>query len=80
MLHLSESDLPEGYEFTETLSCKTAKLSSFYKNIDKYSDELGHVAFKGFQSLEGKGDSGSILYFQFKNAKSLQSFSPFINL
>ena len=74
MLHLSESDLPEGYQFSEVLACKTSKLNSFYKNVNNYSDEIGQVAFKGFQSIESDSDKGSILYFQFQDPKGLQNF------
>jgi len=71
---LAEKDLPEGYQFVEGLACKTAKLNSFYKNIELYQNDLGEVAFKGFQSIEGNGSKGSILYFQFKSTKDIHNF------
>lgn len=74
MFELQQKDLPEGYQFTEVLNCKTAQVNSFFKNIDLYRNDIGTVAFKGFQSIESKNDSGSILYFQFQDPKNLESF------
>ena len=73
-LKLNDPELPQEYSKSNRLLCVTPHASSFYDQTDLYESLLGKVRRKEFQSFEKKGDKGSILYFEFENDFTGQSF------
>ncbi|HET7000743.1 MAG TPA: hypothetical protein VFI33_05530, partial [Puia sp.] len=73
-LKLTDSEIPAGYTKSNELLCKTPHALSLYQQMDMYESLLGKVEKKDFQSFAKKGDSGSILYFQFQNDFTGQGF------
>ena len=72
---LNKADLPDGYKFTSKLNCKSIQANTFYEQAESlYGIILGEVEYKDFQSFKGKKDTGSILYFQFKEKFKNDSF------
>ncbi len=73
-LRLNDSEIPIGYAKSNELLCKTPHALSIYQQMDMFESFLGKLEHKDFQSFEKKGDSGSILYFQFQKDFTGQGF------
>jgi hypothetical protein len=73
-LKLTDTEIPAGYKKSDELLCKTPHSSSLYDQVNMYESILGKVERKDFQSFDKKGDSGSILYFQFQKDFIAQAF------
>jgi hypothetical protein len=73
-LKLTDSEMPAGYTKSNELLCKTPHALSLYQQMDMFESFLGKLDHKDFQSFEKKGDSGSILYFQFQKDFTGQGF------
>jgi hypothetical protein len=73
-LKLTESEIPAGYTKSNELLCKTPHSLSLYQQMDMFESFLGKLDHKDFQSFDKKGDSGSILYFQFQKEFTGQGF------
>lgn len=63
-----------GYTESDKMLCVTPHASSFYSQTGLYETFLGKIKSKQFQSLEKKGDKGSILYFEFEKEFTGQGF------
>lgn len=73
-LKLKDSEIPAGYKKSNDLLCRTPHASSLYDQANMFEVILGKVDRKDFQSFDKKGDSGSILYFQFQKDFTAQAF------
>lgn len=74
MFQLKESNLPSGYQFTPKMSCQSKQAAALFRNISSFNNEFGEIAHTAYQSFRGNGETGSILYFQFKDAKDFKQF------
>ncbi len=63
---LTSEELPEGYNSTNELNCKSIQANILFDKPDMYAMLIGKVKYKSFQSFKSKKDSGSILYFEFE--------------
>jgi len=73
-LKLNDNEIPPAYSKPNELICITPHASSVYDQADLYSTFLGKVTRKEYQSFSKKGDSGSILYFEFEKEFKGQGF------
>jgi hypothetical protein len=73
-LLLADNEIPAGYKKSGKLMCRTVHAASFYEQADVYASMFGNVVKKEFQSFEGKGDKGSVLYFEFEKEFTGQAF------
>lgn len=73
-LQLTEKDVPVGYQFITRLKCQSSNVTALYKNIASFENELGKVVHTNFQTLKANKETGTILYFQFENAKDSKAF------
>jgi hypothetical protein len=51
---LADTDLPQGYKFTNKILCQAVQPRIFFENPDLYQAILGKVRNKDFQSFESK--------------------------
>jgi len=78
-LQLNDTEIPAGYSKSDEMLCVTPHACSFYGQTDLFETFLGKIIKKGFQSFNKKGDSGTILYFEFEKEFKGQSFlSPLL--
>jgi hypothetical protein len=75
-LKLKAEDIPEAYQITDKLLCKSIQAALLYESPDMYSMILGNVVEKGYQSFEEKKDKGTILYFIFDQDITDNAFIP----
>lgn len=73
-LKLTDTEIPMGYKISNELLCVTPHVKSFYNQTDLFESSLGKIIKKQFQSFSKKGDTGSILYFEFENEFKANSF------
>ncbi len=64
---LEISDLPNGYRFVDKVMCRSIQPSIYYEDPELYNFIFSSPVEKSHQSIEGPGEKGSILYFQYKN-------------
>lgn len=73
-LKLTDTEIPAGYIKSEKLLCATVHANSFYTQADLFESLVGKIVKKDFQSFEKKGDTGSILYFEFEKDFEARTF------
>ena len=73
-LKLMENDIPKEYKFTENNKIISIQARILYKNPDLYSMIIGKVKNKEVQNFESSNDSGSVIYFEFEDDFSGESF------
>ncbi|KAF2516580.1 hypothetical protein [Flavobacterium foetidum] len=67
-LKLKPKEIPKGgYMVSDGHVCITAQACTFYNDIETYSNIVGKIKSKAIQSFKSKGDSGSIMYFEFEH-------------
>jgi hypothetical protein len=66
-LKLTKMDLPQGYNLSTEMNCKSMQAALFYDSYESlYTDLIGKLKSKEFQSVSNEQDNGSILYFEFE--------------
>ncbi|MFB9079488.1 hypothetical protein ACFFLS_06345 [Flavobacterium procerum] len=66
-LKLKPKEIPKGYIASDGNICITPQVCTFYNDIETYSNIVGKVKSKAIQNFKRKGDSGSIMYFEFEH-------------
>lgn len=66
-LKLKPKEIPKNYAVSDGNICITPQACTFYNDIQTYSNIVGTVKSKAIQSFKSKGDSGSIMYFEFEH-------------
>jgi hypothetical protein len=66
-LKLKPKEIPKGYTYNDGQICVNPQACNFYTDIETYSNIVGTVKSKQIQSFKNKGDSGSIMYFEFEH-------------
>ncbi len=73
-LKLVENEMPKEYKLTGNDKAISIQAHLFYKNPDMYSMIIGKIKSKEVQNFESSNDSGSIMYFEFEDDFSGESF------
>lgn len=73
-LKILENEMPKEYKLTENDKAISIQARLFYKNPDMYSMIIGKVKNKEVQNFVSSNDSGSIMYFEFEDDFSGESF------
>jgi len=63
-LKLSTSEIPEGYTEVSIMLNKAYHPVIIYENNDMFSDKLGEIKNKTYQSLKGRGDKGTVFIIE----------------
>ena len=66
-LKLKNKEIPKSYTLSDGHNCVSIQACSFYNDVATYSTLVGTVKKKEIQSFKSKGDSGTIMYFEFEN-------------
>ncbi|WP_310380379.1 hypothetical protein [Flavobacterium sp.] len=73
-LKLVDNEIPKEYTLTENDNAFSIQARLFYKNPDMYSMIIGKVKNKEVQNFQSSNDSGSIMYFEFEENFTVESF------
>jgi hypothetical protein len=73
-LKLKGKQIPKGYTLSDGHICVSPQACNFYNDIGTYASFVGTVKSKEIQSFKSKGDSGSIMYFEFDHRFKGDSF------
>jgi hypothetical protein len=73
-LKLKGKQIPKGYTLSDGHVCVSPQACNFYNDIATYASFVGTVKSKEIQSFKSKGDSGSIMYFEFDHTFKGDSF------
>ncbi|MBP4137503.1 hypothetical protein [Flavobacterium geliluteum] len=66
-LKLKPKEIPKSYALSDGHNCVSIQACSFYNDVATYNTLVGTVKKKEIQSFKSKGDSGTIMYFEFEN-------------
>ncbi len=64
-LQLKSFELPKGSELFNELKFQSSQAKLFYEKPELHEEQLGKLLDKRFQTISYKGETGSILYFEF---------------
>jgi hypothetical protein len=73
-LKLKGKEIPKSYALSDGNICISPQACNFYNDIATYASFVGTVKSKEIQSFKSKGDSGSIMYFEFDHRFKGDSF------
>ena len=73
-LKLKGKEIPKSYALSDGHICVSPQACNFYNDIATYASFVGTVKSKEIQSFKSKGDSGSIMYFEFEHRFKGDSF------
>ncbi|MEN2402339.1 hypothetical protein GKZ90_0021295 [Flavobacterium sp. MC2016-06] len=65
-LKLKTKEIPKSYTLNNGNICISPQACTFYNDIQTYSNIVGTLKSKQIQNFKSKGDSGSIMYFEFE--------------
>jgi hypothetical protein len=71
---LLPAEIPAKYKASEEMLYKSIQPEIFYDNPDLYQGILGKVKSKDFQSFDGKGDQGTVLFFEYEDKVKGEGF------
>lgn len=75
ILEVSQEDLSGKHKFGKELNCQSIQSQLFYDDPSLYEFMIGKVTNKRFQTIELKGKSGSVMYFDFdKDPEDAEGF------
>ncbi len=73
-LKLKPKEIPKSYTLSDGNICISPQACNFYNDVATYASFVGVVKSKAIQSFKSKGDSGSIMYFEFEHRFKGDSF------